>query len=251
MCSFRLKEINIKNIKNILVKVAIDGPFEEGLDYVLPIDKITIKPDDLDILNLTGSKLIGLRVLVPLARSEVVGVIEKVIESSEYQSKLKSVLKIIDSQPIFGTKLQQLFTLMHKYYHVPLGLVYHTALPAKLSKGEAFWSELNYAKFEKDQLKQTSFKLGDTEILKQTPLKLSAQQQLAKDGIVAQISKFNVHLLHGVTGSGKTEVYLQLMQQVLSEGKSVLILVPEINLTTQMQNRFKKKVCSASYLFAL
>lgn len=66
--------------------------------------------------------------------------------------------------------------------------------------------------------------------------KLQEAQQQALDKIKA-IAGHHVHLLHGVTGSGKTEIFLQLASEVLAQGKQVLILVPEIGLTAQMVER--------------
>ena len=51
--------------------------------------------------------------------------------------------------------------------------------------------------------------------------------------------KHDVFLLYGVTGSGKTEIYLQSIQKVLEKGQEAIVLVPEIALTPQMVNRFK------------
>jgi primosomal protein N' (replication factor Y) len=70
---------------------------------------------------------------------------------------------------------------------------------------------------------------------------LNKQQIQAIETLHAHLSKFTVSLLEGVTGSGKTEVYLHIIQTVIEAGKQVLILVPEISLTPQLVQRFKAR----------
>ncbi|ORU93450.1 MAG: primosomal protein N' [Cycloclasticus sp. symbiont of Poecilosclerida sp. N] len=70
------------------------------------------------------------------------------------------------------------------------------------------------------------------------------EQQAAIDAIIQSQGSFQTFLLDGITGSGKTEVYLQLIQRLIAEGKQVLILLPEITLTPQLANRFKQRLAA-------
>lgn len=80
------------------------------------------------------------------------------------------------------------------------------------------------------------------------PLKLTSgptlldEQRTAVAAISDSLGGFKCHLLDGVTGSGKTEVYLQLLAEVLQQGGQALLLVPEIGLTPQLLKRFKKRL---------
>ncbi|NOQ14459.1 MAG: primosomal protein N' [Methyloprofundus sp.] len=81
----------------------------------------------------------------------------------------------------------------------------------------------------------------DEPITRQAALAANPEQQAAINTVTAELDKFAVYLLEGVTGSGKTEVYLQVIQQVLENGLQVLVLLPEITLTPQLEARFKQR----------
>jgi len=77
---------------------------------------------------------------------------------------------------------------------------------------------------------------------KKIPLpELTPEQSAAVNSVAMQFDQFNAWLLHGVTGSGKTEVYLRLIAKALSENKQTLILIPEINLTPQLEAVFSAR----------
>lgn len=106
-----------------------------------------------------------------------------------------------------------------------------SAVKALVSKGfiEEKDREVYRDPYQNREFKQTS------------PLTLTEEQNQAIKPILASLDKneHRVFLLYGVTGSGKTEIYLQSIQDVLNKGKEAIVLVPEIALTPQMVNRFK------------
>ena len=110
----------------------------------------------------------------------------------------------------------------------------------------AIWSALKAKGFIEEIVIQTEPRswqqnLGDNPIINaENRLTLNKQQALAFSQLLFH-SGFNVWLLDGVTGSGKTEIYLQYIEEILKSGKQVLVLVPEIGLTPQTVQRFKAR----------
>ncbi len=117
-----------------------------------------------------------------------------------------------------------------EYYQHPLGPVLHLSFPPLSSgvRGKKKTVHSLLAKEDPEDIK-THFK---------KPLLTKEQKKCIKEIQAGGTEKFQVHLLHGVTGSGKTEIYFRLIEPALKQAKSVLILVPEIALTPQHIQRF-------------
>jgi primosomal protein N' (replication factor Y) len=100
-----------------------------------------------------------------------------------------------------------------------------SALNTLEKNGVISQSRVEISRFDLNTKEQFAFK------------ELSSSQKVALDEINTSFEKFNTTLLHGVTGSGKTEIYVQLIQEQLDLGKQILFLLPEIALTTQLIQR--------------
>ncbi len=198
------------------------------IDIILPLairDCYTYSvPDGLSI------PVPGTRVIVPLMKKEVRGVVlrehtEPIDE--EWKSKIRPITSVIDSAPVVSREQLALWQWMSSYYMCSLGEVMAAALPGGLDK--------RLTNPPKRRKKALEVYTGPIEPMHA----LSEAQQRAVEAIHQCYRQKAITLLHGVTSSGKTDIYIHLIQAQLQAGKNVLYLVPEIALTTQLTSRLQ------------
>ena len=161
----------------------------------------------------------GSIVLVPFGRKKEIGVIWDKQEKTNKIFKLKNVLE--KKSISLNENLIKFINWFSLYNLVPKGMVLKMCLG-----DESFFS------------KNSNF-IDDTKIKKKNKFNLNPEQKRCLDDINGFGNKFNVTLLQGVTGSGKTIVYFEKIKQNLMQGKQSLVLLPEIFLTNQFEQRFE------------
>ncbi|HEX4988028.1 MAG TPA: primosomal protein N', partial [Candidatus Binatia bacterium] len=238
---------------------------------------------------------IGMRVLIPLGRRKVTGVVLELLRETVVPGT-RAIIAPLDERPILDSALLQLSQWVAQYYLATLGEVFGTLLPPSLRsetqrtialKPGTFYISDALEKRILDRLRQSKGKLsvktltretsgsnlygaierlesiGAVEIRERLPghrtrsestflesgsaptleaqprFILNSEQEQAFRKIDQRLKEggFETFLLHGVTGSGKTEVYLRAMEQTRRAGRSSLILIPEISLTPQLIDR--------------
>jgi primosomal protein N' (replication factor Y) len=213
----------------VIVKIAIDVPIFQLFDYSWSQEKLFQAPQIGDIVE------------VEFRAKITAGIVLQIVENNSHANdpirKIKPVLSIASELSV----TQQVINLCQfssKYYLRPLGETLFTSIPADWKKPNK-WALLQKQKIKlnkkikninNSEVKEYRWNLNEEQI--------SSLEYLQKS---SNKSKFELILLKGITGSGKTAVYLTWLQEVLKdENAQCLILVPEINLTPQLEKIVKQ-----------
>ncbi|MDR7047669.1 primosomal protein N' (replication factor Y) [Duganella sp. 3397] len=205
-----------------ILRIALDTPLNTVFDY-----RWHCEPE--------ARPLVGQLALVQFGSREVTGLIVEVLDETDVpEAKLKDALAVRSQLSPLSPQWLALAGFAADYYQRPLGEVALPGLPKNLRVGTTVALDRAIRKLAKNEAPHDATPAN--------PPPLNAQQQAAADAI-GGASGFTPTLLYGVTGSGKTEVYLQACDQVLTRepDAQILILVPEINLTPQLEGNIRAR----------
>ncbi|MDP3787222.1 MAG: primosomal protein N' [Candidatus Omnitrophota bacterium] len=197
-------------------EIAVGLPIRKPFHYKVPQEL----KDRVDV---------GKRVWVPFGTRRLIGYIVGFIDRAEVE-EVKSILSVIDEDgPILDSRLLELTKWIADYYHSSWGEAIEAAVPGPLKRGKTKVKPRH--PLPEDIYEPTR------------NFKPTTEQDAALKPILESLSgrKNDVYLLHGITGSGKTEIYLQAIEHALKLGRSAIVLVPEISLTPQAIERFKSR----------
>ncbi|TVR69442.1 MAG: primosomal protein N' [Spirochaetaceae bacterium] len=195
------------------MEVAVPAPVDRTFTYLPPPEGV-VPP-------------LGCRVIVPFGRRSVTGIVlgEGKNAGSPPVKELKQITRVLDREPLFDEEWLEMARWVSRMYMSPLGEVLATMLPGAR------------------RTKELPDRTGDEPAVAPTPLDLSAEQESAVRKISRPVDPGAEawHYLYGITGSGKTEVFLQLAERTMGEGRSVIYLVPEIALTHQLFEHISRR----------
>jgi len=199
----------------LLAQVAVPLPIPTVFSYLIP------EP-------LLAKTIPGVRVTVPFRNTEITGYLVGT-ESVSSEKKLKTILAILDDQPVLSPAMLQLTKWVGEYYGSSWGEAIENALPRWVKYGKKVEKYIEKAKQKQE-----------------APVKpphdytLSEEQEKAfriiDKALTAKHSK--PMLIYGVTGSGKSEIYIRAIRETLKQNRAAICLVPEIALTEQLERFF-------------
>ena len=200
-----------------IAKVALDVPLPQLFDYRCPENQ--------------EAPQVGHRVIVPFGARRATGVVVALSETADIaHERLKDIERVLAEVPPLPPAWMQLARFCSDYYQRPLGEVILNALPPRLRQARPLPARSKV-------LRAPSGEIDDAPI-STSGHPLNEEQHAAYEAVRASFGSFAPFLLFGITGAGKTEVYLHLVAEALLEGRQALVLVPEIALTPSLEAAF-------------
>ena len=204
-----------KTTKYKCAEVAVSLPFDRVFHY--DITKNTER--DIEV---------GKRVWVEFGKKDKIGYVVGFVEEAEVKN-VKPVKSVIDREPVVSKKMLELCNWIKETYLCSFGQAIDATIPGVLKRGKV-------------SVRQRKISVPAEPVPAEPGKKhdLTEEQNGALRNVLHKIEteNYRAFLLHGITSSGKTEVYLQAIERVLSHGKGSIVLVPEIALTPQTVERF-------------
>ncbi len=206
-----------------IAQVALDVPLDASFDFLVP--------EGLD-------PAAGSLVVVPFGRGRRVGVVVgRSARSDVPEERLRELERLVEDVPPLARTELELYRFCAAYYLRPLGEVIAASLPPRLR-----------------QVKRRGFPAAASGAPADpgfsATVALTAEQARAVDLVREGSGRFHPVLLQGVTGSGKTEVYLHAVADALARGRQALFLVPEIGLTPQLEAQVRGRFPGAEVVAA-
>ncbi len=205
----------------LVARVALPIAVDELFDYAVP--------PELDAAARPGS-----RARVRLGRRRVVGVIVERAAAARFAGELRPLEEIVDAEPAIQGSLLAVVREEAAEILCPVGIALAAALlPARKPRKRKAPEKTGAA----------AARPAGAAVARDAPPALTSEQAKALDPIAAAVRarEARTFLLHGVTGSGKTEVYLRAVAEALAAGRQALVLVPEISLTHQIVMRLRAR----------
>ncbi len=185
---------------------------------------------------------VGCRLIVPFGAKKIYAAIVVALHDRKPVGgfRLKTAIKLLDEAPVILSQQLKLWQWIADYYLCTMGEVFKAALPGDMKMDSDSVSAMEKMIGRSNRRRDSVALSSSKEEVRTVPLfSLSESQQRAKESILRQFAERDVCLLHGVTSSGKTEVYIHLISETIERGGQVLYLLPEIVLTAQLVDRLK------------
>jgi primosomal protein N' (replication factor Y) len=182
-----------------------------------PIEPLTYRiPGDMSLKQ-------GMRVRVDLRNSDSVGIVYRLSETTGL-TRVKEIEAVLDREPVLNDDLFETAEWIARYYLCSIGEALWTIVPKGIKRREK-------------KVRIDDLPVDDS-------FSLTAAQKQVLNGLLKPVEKGTGRnfLLYGVTGSGKTEIYLRIIHEVVKRGLGAILLVPEISLTPQTVRYFSKRM---------